>query len=56
MKKPRMPQPKRIRRNPHARALGSSLYQPRVEKGRDEYRRRPKHPKPPKEEDGNGAG
>lgn len=49
MKKPGTPkQPREGKppRNPHARALGSALYKPKVVKGKDEYRRKPKHPKP----------
>jgi stalled ribosome alternative rescue factor ArfA len=47
MKKPKLPKPKKIRRNPHARALASGLFQNRVVKGPGVYRRRTKHQKPP---------
>jgi stalled ribosome alternative rescue factor ArfA len=47
MKKPKLPKPKKIRRNPHARALASGLFQSRVVKGPGVYRRRTKHQKPP---------
>ena len=47
MKKPKLPKPKKIGRNPHARALASGLFQARVVKGPGVYRRRAKHPKPP---------
>ena len=43
MKKPKLPKPKKIRRNPHARALASGLFQSRVVKGPGVYRRRTKH-------------
>lgn len=52
MKTPKVPRQKKIRRNPHARALGSALYRQKVEKGKDEYRRKRKHPKPTDEENG----
>lgn len=38
-------------RNPHARALGSGPFKPKTLKRKDEYRRTPKHPKPPVAED-----
>jgi hypothetical protein len=41
-------------RNPHARALGTGLYKPKVVKGKDDYRRKPKHPKPPTTENADG--
>jgi len=47
MKKPKLPKPKKISRNPHARALASGLFKNRVVKGPGVYRRRSKHPKPP---------
>ena len=37
-------------RNPHARALGSPLFKPKVVKDPDAYRRRPRHRKPLKNE------
>ena len=41
------PKPKKVRRNPHARALASGLFRNRVgAKGPGVYRRRPKHQKP----------
>jgi stalled ribosome alternative rescue factor ArfA len=43
VKKPKLPKPKKVRRNPHARALASPLFQSRVVKGPGVYRRRPKH-------------
>ena len=46
MKKPKLPKPKKLSRNPHARALASPLFQNRVVKGPGVYRRRPKHQKP----------
>jgi len=46
MKKPKLPKPKKLRRNPHARALASPLFQSRVVKGPCAYRRRQKHRKP----------
>lgn len=55
MKTPKIPPQKEMRRNPHARALGSALYRQKVEKGKDEYRRKPKHKKPTGEENG-GSG
>ena len=45
VKKPKLPKPKKVRRNPHARALGSPLFQSRIVKGPGTYRRRPKHAK-----------
>ena len=36
---------KKLRRNPHARALGTALFRARVVKRPDIYRRRPKHAK-----------
>ena len=45
VKKPKLPKPKKVRRNPHARALASPLFQSRVVKGPGVYRRRPKHQK-----------
>jgi len=47
MKRPKLPKPKKISRNPHARALASDLFKSRVVKGSGIYRRRSKHPKPP---------
>ena len=47
MKKPKLPKPKKISRNPHARALASDLFRARVVKGPGVYRRRTKHRKPP---------
>jgi len=50
MKKSRAPGPPKAGkppRNPHARVLGTGPYRPKVVKGKDEYRRKPKHPKPP---------
>jgi len=38
---------KKLRRNPHARALGTALFRARVVKRPDVYRRRPKHARPP---------
>ncbi len=46
MKKPKLPKPKKLRRNPHARALASPLFQSRMVKGPGTYQRRPKHNKP----------
>ncbi len=46
MKKPKLPKPKKVRRNPHARALASPLFRARAVKGPDSYRRRPKHRRP----------
>jgi hypothetical protein len=44
MKKSRSPSTKKsLRRNPHARALASPKFRPRVVKAPGEYRRRPKH-------------
>ncbi len=51
MKKPRLPKPKKIRRNPHAKALGSALYRSRVVKRPGTYIRRPKHRKVAEGED-----
>jgi hypothetical protein len=45
VKKPKLPKPKKVSRNPHARALASPLFQSRIVKGPGTYRRRPKHPK-----------
>jgi stalled ribosome alternative rescue factor ArfA len=54
VKKPKTPKPRKIRRNPHARALANPLFRPKVEKGKDEYRRHARHrkapPLPPPEE------
>jgi hypothetical protein len=36
---------RKLRRNPHARALGTALFRARVVKRPDVYRRRPKHAK-----------
>ena len=47
MKKPKLPKPKKVRRNPHARALASQLFQARIVKGPGVYRRTPKHRKMP---------
>jgi hypothetical protein len=54
MKKPKKPTRKALKalkRNPHARALANPLYRPKVEKGRDEYRRKPRYKEPEKPED-----
>jgi stalled ribosome alternative rescue factor ArfA len=45
MKRLKLPKPKKIRRNPYARALGSPLYRSRAVKGPGTYIRRPKHRK-----------
>ncbi len=45
MKAPKLPKPKKMRRNPFARALGSPLYRSRVVKQPGTYLRRPKHRK-----------
>ncbi|MCB1496671.1 MAG: hypothetical protein KDJ86_12855 [Bauldia sp.] len=53
MKKPKpppLPRPGKPPRNPHAKVLGKGPYKPKVEKGRDAYIRRPKHPRPAVEE------
>ncbi len=55
MKTPKVTRQKKTRRNPHARALGSALYRQKVEKGKDEYRRKRKHPKPTDEENGSSG-
>ena len=47
MKKPKLPKPKKVRRNPHARALASGLFRSRVVKAPGVYRRRTKHRRPP---------
>jgi hypothetical protein len=47
VKKPKLPKPKKLRRNPHARALASALFQSRIVKGPGVYRRRPKYQKTP---------
>ena len=46
MKKAKPIRIRRLRRNPHARALGDPLYRARVVRPPDAYRRRPKHRKP----------
>jgi stalled ribosome alternative rescue factor ArfA len=51
MKKPKTPKPKKIRRNPHARALAIPLFRQRVEKAPDTYARRLKHGTKPDIED-----
>jgi hypothetical protein len=52
MKRVRQPQPKKIRRNPLAKALREGIYRkPRIVERADRYKRRPKHPKPPKAEE-----
>ena len=43
MKKPKLPKPRKIVRNPYARVLGNALFRKRVVKREDVYRRRPKH-------------
>ena len=43
MKKPKLPKPRKIVRNPYARVLGNALFRKRVVKRQDVYRRRPKH-------------
>ncbi len=48
---PKRPVVKKIRRNPVARDLATGKFRPRVEKPFDAYRRRPKHAKPPPEEE-----
>lgn len=50
MKRPKLPKPKKIVRNPHARALGEGLFRKRVVKRLDEYRRKAKHLKPTSDE------
>ena len=45
MKRPKLPKPRKIQRNPHARALGQSLFRKRVVEKPGVYRRRPKHRK-----------
>jgi len=42
---------KKLKRNPHARALATPLFRVRVTKRPDEYKRRPKHPRPVSETD-----
>jgi hypothetical protein len=57
MKKPKAtkgPRAGKPPRNPHARALGTGLYKPKVVKGKDDYRRKPKHPKPATTENADG--
>jgi hypothetical protein len=54
MKKPSLPKSPKVGkppRNPHARALRGPLYKPKVVKGKDEYRRTPKHPRQASDED-----
>ena len=43
MKKPKLPKPRKIVRNPYARVLSNALFRKRVVKRADIYRRRPKH-------------
>ena len=43
------PKPRKIRRNPLAKALATPKYRPRVVKRVDAYKRRPKHPDPPED-------
>ena len=43
MKTPKLPKPRKIVRNPYARALSDALFRKRVVKREDVYRRRPKH-------------
>ncbi|WP_421724904.1 DUF7230 family protein [Bauldia sp.] len=43
---PKTPAAAKPPRNPHARALGTGPFKPKVEKGKDAYRRKPKHVKP----------
>jgi hypothetical protein len=52
-KKTKRPLGRKLRRNPHARALAGALFRKRVVKRKDEYRRREKHAKPVGE-DGEG--
>ena len=47
MKRVKQPQPRKIRRNPLAKALGEGIYRkPRVVERADVYKRRPRHKKP----------
>ncbi len=43
--------PRKLKRNPIARALSSPLFHEKVVKRPDRPRRKPKHPKPPDEEE-----
>jgi hypothetical protein len=45
MKKAKPVRAKGLKRNPHARALASPLFRPKVVKAPGAYVRRPKHPK-----------
>jgi len=45
MKKAKPVRAKGLKRNPHARALRSALFRPKVVKAPDAYVRRPKHRK-----------
>jgi hypothetical protein len=47
MKKPKLPKPRKIVRNPYARVLSNALFRKRVVKRADIYRRRPKHRRGP---------
>ena len=51
MKKPKLPKPRKIVRNPYARVLSDALFRKRVVKREDVYRRRPKHRKTVKDSD-----
>jgi stalled ribosome alternative rescue factor ArfA len=50
MKRPKRPLGRRLRRNPHAKALANPLFRPRAEKKPDTYQRKSKHPKKESEE------
>ena len=48
-RRPKLPKPRKIKRNPLARELATSKFRVRVVKRVDAYKRRPKHAGPPEE-------
>jgi hypothetical protein len=49
-RKLKLPAPRKLHRNPMARALGAGKFQARVVPRESGYRRKPKHPKPAPDE------
>ena len=46
-RRPKLPKPRKIKRNPLARELATGKFRVRVVKRVDAYKRRPKHREPP---------
>jgi hypothetical protein len=54
MKRRKPPAPARTRRNPHARALGSTLFHEKVVAKKPSLPRKAKHKRPPESEENGG--